>query len=159
MLEQFQDLIKGLGQQAVINNQAIPNEKNEAVMNEAQQVIQDNMQQMAQNGQLQELAQHVQNGQDCATHPATQQIQNNMVSNLMQKFGLDSSAASGVASSLIPSVLGKVLGNNSGFDLNGLLSSFGGGNLGSTISNIGGKLGLDKDKDGDVDLNDIKSLF
>ncbi|HET8574087.1 MAG TPA: hypothetical protein VFL76_09465 [Edaphocola sp.] len=159
MLEQFQDLIKGFGQQAVINNQAVPNEQNEAVMSEAQQVIQDGMQQMAQNGQLQELAQQVQNGQDSATHPATQQIQSNMVSSLRKKFGLDSAAASGVASSLIPSVLNKVLGSSSDFNLNGLLSSFGSGSLGSTISNISGKLGLDKDKDGDVDMNDIKSLF
>lgn len=159
MSEQFQELIKGLGQQAIINNQAVPDSQNEAVMNEARQVLQDNMQQMAQNGQLQELAQQVQNGQDTARHPATQQVQNNMVSNLMQKFGLDSSAATGVASSLIPSVLNKVLGSNSQFNLKDLLSSLGNGNLGNTINNIGGKFGLDKDKDGDVDLNDIKSLF
>lgn len=159
MLDQLKDLVQNFGQQAVVENQAVPNEKNEAVMQEAQQNIQDNLQQMAQNGQLQQLAQDVQSGKDSANHPAVQQMQSSMISNLTQKFGLDNAAASGIASSLIPSLMHKVLGAGSNFDLNGLLSSFGGGNLKSQINNIGGKLGLDKDNDGDVDMNDIKKLF
>lgn len=159
MLEQLKDLIQNFGQQAVVENQAVPNEQNEAVLQEAQQSLQDNIGQLAQSGQLQELAQHIQSGQDSAQHPAMQQIQNNFTSNLMQKFGLTNSAATGIASSLIPSVLQKFMGSGSNFNANEILSSLKGGNLQSTINNIGGKLGLDKDGDGDVDFGDIKKMF
>lgn len=159
MLEQLKDLIQNLGQQAVVENQAVPNEQNEAVLQEAQQSIQDNIGQLAQSGQLQDLAQKIQAGQDSLNHPAVQQIQNNFASNIMQKFGLSDSAAAGVASSLIPSVLQKFMGAGNNFNADEILSSLKGGNIQSTISNIGSKLGLDKDKDGDVDLGDIKKLF
>jgi len=59
--------------------------------------------------------------------------------------------------------------NSGGFNIQDILSSLGGtnfgsggfgsGNIQSSINSIGGKLGLDKDGDGDVDLNDVTKMF
>lgn len=177
MLEQLQQLVQQFGRQAVVENQDVPDEQNQAVMDEAQSTIINGLQNLAQSGQLNDLARQVQDGQSVnANHPAVQQLSGNLAGNLMQKFGLDNGAANGVATSLIPMVLGKILGNkgqgSGGFDLGGLLSSFTGntttGQAGSgatssgfmdQISNIGAKFGLDKDGDGDVDLNDVKKMI
>jgi ribosome assembly protein YihI (activator of Der GTPase) len=177
MLEQLQQIVQQFSQQAVVENQAVPNEQNQAVMDEAQNTIVNGLQNLAQSGQLNNLAEQVQAGQAVDTnHPAVQQLSGNLAGNLMQKFGLNNGAATGIASSLIPMVLGKILGNKSqgagAFDLGGLLSSLGGGaatgqaqsgfaggGLMDKISNIGAQFGLDKDGDGDVDLNDIKKMI
>ncbi len=178
MLDQLMQLIQQSGQQAVVENNEVPNENNEAIMNEAQQSITSGLQQLAATGQLNTLMESVQNGQAATDHPAVPNISNNFMGNIMDKFGLNKGTAAMIASAIIPMVLSKVMnkggnaqaGGGGGFDLGGLLSSLtGGGNAGQattggggimdTISNIGAKFGLDKDGDGDVDLNDLGKLI
>ncbi|KAA5533151.1 hypothetical protein F0919_11415 [Taibaiella lutea] len=171
MLDQLMQMIQQQGQDAVVNNADVPNEHNEAVMQETQSAITGGLQQLASSGELNQLAQ---NPQALAGHPAVQNISNNFMGAIMQKFGLSEGAASDIAGSLIPSILGKVMGavqqGDSGFDLGGLLSSFTGGDTAqsgqqsvggimNTISNLGAKFGLDKDGDGDVDMNDLSKLI
>ncbi|PSK90079.1 hypothetical protein [Taibaiella chishuiensis] len=179
MLDQLMQLIQQSGQQAVVENNEVPNENNEAIMNEAQQSITSGLQQLAATGQLNTLMESVQNGQAATDHPAVQNISNNFMGSIMDKFGLNKGTAAMIASAIIPMVLSKVMnkGGNAqpgggGFDLGGLLSSLtgggsntggqaqqGGGGIMDTISNIGAKFGLDKDGDGDVDLNDLGKLI
>ena len=177
MLDQLMQLIQQSGQQAVVENKEVPNENNEAIMNEAQQSITSGLQQLAATGQLNTLMESVQNGQAATDHPAVQHISNNFMGNIMDKFGLNKGTAAMIASAIIPMVLSKVMnkGGNAqaggGFDLGGLLSSLtggsnaagqpatGSGGIMDTISNIGAKFGLDKDGDGDVDLNDLGKLI
>jgi hypothetical protein len=69
----------------------------------------------------------------------------------MSKFGLSSEKASGVANSLIPGIMNKLVHKtndpgDSSFNLQGILSSLGGS-------------GLDKNHDGKLNLDDVKSLF
>jgi len=174
MLEQLMQLIQQHGQQSVVENNAVPNEHNEAVMQEAQSSITAGLQQLATSGGLSQLTQMLQGGQADASHPAVQQISGNFAQNIAQKFGINGQEAGNIASSIIPNVLGKIFnqggtGSSGGFDIGGLLQSFTGGsntaggvNSGGFMeqaSNIGAKLGLDKDGDGDVDLGDITKMF
>lgn len=136
MLEELMQLIQQHGQEAVTQNSAVPDEHNEAVMQEAQSAITNGLQQLATSGQLNQVAQAVQNGQAVdQSHPAVQEIAGNFINNITQKFGINSAAASSIAASLIPSVMGKILGgqqsqqSGSGFNLGGLLSSLTGGKL------------------------------
>ncbi len=178
MLEQLMQLIQQSGQQAVVDNSEVPNEHNEAILNEAQQSITSGLQGLAATGELNNLVASAQSDEQVAAHPAVQQISNNFMGNIMEKFGLNQGTAASIAASVIPMVLGKVMNKGGqqqgggGFDLGGLLSSLtgggaaqgqqpaaGGGGLMDSLSNIGAKLGLDKDGDGDVDLNDLSKLI
>lgn len=186
MFEQLMDLIKQSGQQSVVENPAVPNEHNDAVMQEASSSIFSGLQNMLQTGgpgALKGLFEGVQSGDN--NHPAVQQVANQFSGNLMQKFGLDSGAAKALAMSLIPMVLGKLMNNSqnaapgSGFSITNILGSLmgggaaapaaagitpgqpqqaGGGMMG-TLSSLGAKFGLDKDGDGDTDLQDLMAMF
>ena len=148
MFEQFMQLVQQYGQQSVVNNPDVPNEHNEGVMKEAGSAI------MSVLGGEPEKAGEILDNPD---HPAVQQIQGNFITNIMQKFGISESAAGSIATTLIPTVMASLKngGGGTGFNIQEILQSVGGGNLGS----IGAKLGLDKDGDGDVDLNDVTKMF
>lgn len=156
-----------------MENTEVPNEYNDAVLNEAQQSITSGLQGLADTGELNNLVSAAQNGEQVTEHPAVQDISNNFMGSIMQKFGLNKGTAAAIAAAVIPMVLSKVMNKNSnqqgggGFDLGGLLSSLTGGGQGQqsggglmgNLSNIGAKMGLDRDGDGDVDLNDLSSLI
>lgn len=170
MLEQLTQLIQQSGLQSVINNPEVPNEHNDGVIAEARNSILSSLGQLNANGETQQ----VNDALESSDHPVTKDIQQNFAGNIMEKFGINSATAASIAATLIPAVMnaikgggGQVTGN--GFNIQDILSSLGGTNLGgggfgsgniqSTINNIGGKLGLDKDGDGDVDLGDITKMF
>jgi len=181
MFEQLLELVRQNGQQAVVENPAVPNEQNEAVMHEASTSIFSGLQNMMQQGgpgALKGLFEGVQSGD--TNNPAVQQVANQFSGNLMQKFGLDSNAAKSIAVSLIPMVLGKLMNrsqsadSNSGFSIGNILGSLmgggpnnapaggaqtGGGGMMGNLSSLGAKVGLDKDGDGDTDLSDLMAMF
>jgi hypothetical protein len=161
MWEQIAQLIQQTTQQSVVNNPAVPNEHNEAVIAEAKNAITETLSGLTANGRADEAAEILQS----PDHPATQQIESNFANTIMQKFGINGQAAGGIAASLIPSIMNAIRGqagngSSGGFNIQELLQSFsGGGNLSATLSGIGAKMGLDKDGDGDVDLNDLTKMF
>ncbi len=145
----FDDLMKTLqnsGLESVINNPQVPNEHNDGVLQSAGGSIMGTLKNMMANGQGGQVAQLAND----PNHPASQLMQNGFVKDIMGKFGISGDAANNIASSLIPGVLAK-LGAGSA-------NSAGGLDLSSLSSSLG-KMGLDKDKDGDVDLGDIKNML
>lgn len=174
MFEQLTQLIQQSGQQSVIDNPEVPNEHNDAVIAEAQNSILSTFGQLNANGETEQVNEAL----SSADHPVTQNIQQNFAGNIMEKFGINSATATSIAATLIPTVLNAIkgggnqtggAGGGNGFNIQDILSSLGGtnfgsggfgsGNIQSSINSIGGKLGLDKDNDGDVDLNDITKMF
>lgn len=160
MWDQITQLIQQVSQQSVVDNPAVPNEHNESVIGEAKNTITQTLTDLTASGRADEAAAIVQT----PGHPATQQIENNFAGNIMQKFGINSAAASGIAATLIPTILNALRGQAGngagGINIQQILQSLGGsGNLQATLSGIGAKLGLDKDGDGDVDLSDLSKMF
>lgn len=177
MLEELFGFIKSNAQQDVIDNGAVPNEYNDDVVKEAQNSIVNGLN-GANQDQLQELQQAAQNGTLNEDTANVGQMTQHFGGNIAEKFGIDGGTAKGIAASLIPMILSKIMGNkNSGTQAGGLnLDSilgglFGGGasNAGTTtgtgggimdtVSNIGKQFGLDKDNDGDVDFDDLKKMI
>jgi hypothetical protein len=166
MFEQLTDLVKQFGGDAVVNNAAVPNEHNEAVMSEASTSILDGLKGMVANGNVADLAGLFQgdNASD-ASNPAVQQLTEKLSGSLGEKFGLDSDAASGVAGSLIPKVLGSLVNkakdpNDSSFQISDIIGAISGenaqtsGGIMDAISKYGGQFGLDQDGDGQVGISD-----
>jgi hypothetical protein len=171
MFDELFKMIQESGQQTVVENQDVPNEHNEDVMREAHSAIVNELSSVNSPEQANSLLGSVQSGQ-AQSNPAVQRISDNFMGNIMQKFGIGSGAAASIASSIIPMVLGRMLSKGQqsgggGLDLGGLLSSLTNGSGASSLnrtstnssSGLGGKLGLDKDGDGDVDLNDLTKMF
>lgn len=164
MLDQLSELVKQYGNDAVINNSAVPNEHNERVMDEASTSIFSGLQQIVSEGGTAQLAELFNgNNATSASNPVVQKLTEQLSGNLGQKFGLDSSAAAGVAGSLIPKVLGSLIGkaknpNDSSFEISDLVNAISGGQgnsgLMDAISKYGGQFGLDQNNDGKVDMGD-----
>ena len=166
MFEQLTDLVKQFGGDAVVNNTAVPNEHNEAVMNEASASILDGLKGMVANGNISNLAGLFQgdNASD-ASNPVVKQLTDKLSGSLGEKFGLNSDAASGVAGSLIPKVLGSLVNkakdpNDSSFQISDIINAVSGGGsqasggIMDAISKYGGQFGLDQDGDGQVGISD-----
>lgn len=159
MWDQITQLIQQVSQQSVVENPAVPNEHNDSVIGEAKSTITQTLADLTANGRADEAEAILQT----PGHPATQQIESNFATNIMQKFGINGAAASSIAASLIPTILNALRGQAGngagGFNIQQVLQSLGNGNLQSTLSGFGVKMGLDKDGDGDVDLSDLTKMF
>jgi hypothetical protein len=150
MFEQIMQLIQQSGQQSVINNPDVPNEHNEGVIKEAGSAIMASLGKLTQTGQVNEVLASPEG------HPAVQEIQGNFATSIIEKFGINPATATSIATTLIPTILSAVRNNTGGMDLQSILQSFGGA---GGLSSLGAKFGLDKDNDGDVDLNDVTKMF
>ncbi len=133
MLENLLDLIKQNAGSAIISNPAIPNEHNDAAVSMAGSSIMDGLKNMIASGNTQDVVSLFNHqGGDIANTPAAQQISGGFIQNLMGKFGLGEGAASGIAASLIPMVLQKLVHktndtNDNSFDIQGIIGSLVGG--------------------------------
>lgn len=148
MLEQLFNLVKEHAQDPVVNNPEVPNEHNEAVMATATHSIASVMQNTLAGGGLESVMNIFKGGAGGSggglmSNPIVQMMAGTLVKKLIGNFGMNSSSASSVASSLIPNVLSSLVNktndpNNSSFDLGGIISSLtGGGQSGGGGLNIG----------------------
>lgn len=164
MFEQLSQLVQQFGNDAVVKNNAVPNEHNEAVMNEASSSILSGLQNIAAEGGTQDLAALLQsNNAGDTSNPIVQKLTEQLSGSLGSKFGLDSDTTSGIAASLVPKVLGSLVGNakdpnHQGFEMSDLVNAISGGNgnsgLMDAVSKYGGQFGLDQNEDGKVDMSD-----
>ena len=162
MLENITDLVKQHAGDAIINNPAIPNEKNDEVVEDASSSIVSGLKSAVANGNIDGVMDLFKGGsQAAATSPVTHNIQAGFIQNLTQKFGLDQGRAGQIASSLIPIVLQKLVHktndpNDSSFDLQSIIGQLtGGAGIGDIMKNFGGG---DKGKEGGM-FGKIKGMF
>jgi hypothetical protein len=140
MFDQLLQLVKDNAGDAIINNPAIPNEKNDSAIESTTSSIFDSLKNMATQGNLTDMF------KDGGSSTAVANITSNAAGGLMEKFGLDSSAASNIAQQLIPSVLDKFVSktndpNDSSFDLGSIVSSLTGGSGGGILDSLKGMFG------------------
>jgi len=166
MFEQLTQLVQQFGQDAVVKNNAVPNEQNEAVMNEASTSIFSGLQKMASEGGIEQLASLFQgkNAQDI-NNPAVQNLTQQLSGNLNQKFGLSSETSSGLAGNMVTQVLGSLVNkakdpNDKSFQISDIIGAITGGGaqtsgIMDTISKYGTQFGLDQNADGKLDITDV----
>jgi hypothetical protein len=167
MFENLINLVRQNAGDAVINNPAIPNEKNEEAVETASGSIISTLKNALAGGKLNDVLGFFKKG--VAGSPAlVQEATNNYAQDLQNKLGLAPAEATKTAAGLVPKamnqlasktadpsdnsfniqdIFNKLSGNKTGgLDIQGMLNKFGGGKL-------------DKDGDGDVDMQDLKSMF
>jgi hypothetical protein len=141
MFENLIHLIKENAGDAIVNNPAIPNEQNDAVISEAGNSITGSLKNMVSQGNMQDVLNLFHNSGNISANPALQNISGNFVQSLMDKFGLNQTAANGVAGNLIPNVLQSLVHktndpNDSSFDLQGIISHLTSGTTGEAGSGV-----------------------
>jgi hypothetical protein len=141
MLEQLFDLVKQYAGKEIIDNPAIPNERNNEATAEATNTVVSGLQNVLAGGGLQNIlqlfsggGQNSQQGNGIMSNPIVNMMAGHFMSKLMKNFGLNSGAASGIASSLIPNVLNGLISktkdpNDNSFDMNGIIRALTGGNV------------------------------
>lgn len=168
MFEQLTQLAQQFGNDAVVNNPAVPNEHNQAVVDETSSSIFSSLQKMASEGGIEQLAGLLQgNNAHDSSHPAVQQITQELTGSLGEKFGLSGEAASGVAASMIPKILGGLMNKandpNDSFQISDIIGAIAGNStqasgMMDTISKYGTQFGLDQNADGKLDLQDALAV-
>ena len=168
MLDQLTNLVKQYAGDAIVNNPAIPNERNNEAINEASSSIAGGLQNMLASGGAGDILNMFSGNQNVSNSAVTNNISGGFIENLMNKFGLDRSSASGVANNLVPNVMEKLVQktndpNDSSFDIQGIFNGLSGGstsgfNIQALLNKFKGA-GLDQDGDGDTDLQDLTKML
>jgi hypothetical protein len=168
MLDQLLGLIQQNAQQAIVQNDAVPNEQNEDVMRTLLGSITGGLQQQAEAGNLSGLMGLLSGKEGTSSNglmnnPIVASIANNAIQAIMQKYGLSGGAAGSIVSSVLPGVIGSLISKMSNpsdsiFDFNSVLGGLLGG--GSQAS-AGASSGFDFNQigyamaDGKLDMNDL----
>lgn len=169
MLAQLSQLVQEFGADAVIKNEAIPNEKNEAVLKETSNSIFSSLQKIATQADLSQIAGILQGKDIDKNNPTVKEITNQVSNSLTEKLGINSATATSAVTAMIPQILGSLITKandpkDNSLNLSDILSSLTGGdspeNAGimEAISTYGIHFGLDQNADGKVDLDDAIEL-
>ncbi|MBO9612857.1 MAG: hypothetical protein J7619_09195 [Dyadobacter sp.] len=156
MLEQLFDLVQQNSQQSVVDNPDVPNEHNQEVINTLTSSITGGLQEQVQSGNISGLLGLFggESGTSAASllnNPIVASIATNAVGAIVQKFGLNSQVAGNIVNSVLPGVLGAVIGQFSGQGggVQGGGGAQGGGfDLGSLIQMGGSLFGGANDQQG-----------
>ncbi|MBC6489575.1 DUF937 domain-containing protein [Flavihumibacter stibioxidans] len=168
MIDNLLNLVRENAGEAIFNNPDIPNDRNEEAVQETTSSLVSGLQGILAQGGVKDLLGMFNSGGVDNSNPVVQNLSGGLIGNLVNKFGLDSGKAGSLVSSLLPMVLNQLISRtknpaDNGFSLDGLFGQLSGGRTqGMNIEAIAGKLaggGMDKDGDGDVDLQDLMGIF
>lgn len=175
MLEQLVSLLQTEGRKDIIDNPAIPNERNEEAMGVAAETVMSGLKNALSNGQLNDVVGLFTGKSDVSSNPVAQGLTNDLAGSMMSKFGLDAGGAGSMAASLIPGLLSKLSQrtadpNDTGFDINSMLGSLMGAATSGGKINIPGLAqgvdfssllsggGLDANGDGKLGMDDLSGM-
>lgn len=168
MLDQLLNIVKEQAGAAIIQNPDIPNERNEEAVAEVTNNIAAGLQQALAGGQFNDVLRLLGGqGGELQNNPLANQLSGNTIESLMNKFNLNQGQAGNIVSNLLPGVLQKLISktndpSDNSIDLQSIFSSLTGGKTGGLdLQGLLGRVtqgGLDRDGDGDIDLNDIISI-
>ena len=167
MLDKLINLIRQHAGGSIINNPSIPNDKNEVAVETAGTSILETLKNALAGGRLNDVLGYFKQGQK-GSPGLVGEATDNYAHELQNKLGIPPTVANQTASNTIPNamdqfatktndpsdnsfniqdIFNQLSGNKTGgIDIQSILNKFGGGKL-------------DKDRDGDVDLQDLQSIL
>ena len=146
-----------------MNNTAIPNDKNEASVETSGTSIVSTLRNALAGGRIGDVLGFFKNG-GSQSDPIVQEATSNYAQDLKQTVGLDDVAAQDAAAKLVPQTMTQLASrtadpSDNTFNIQEIFNSLSGGKTGGVnIQSLLNRFG-DKDGDGDVDLQDLKSMF
>ncbi|MCU0429020.1 MAG: DUF937 domain-containing protein [Cytophagaceae bacterium] len=172
MLENLLNLVKETGSDYVNSDNGLDNKHSDEAMKMASSSIMDVLGQQLNGGNAQNVMSLLSGNTNTQGNPVVNMIIQQLSGNIMQKFGIGSAQASGIATTLIPMVLNQFIKktndpNDSSFDLQSIAGTLlnqggqgGGMNVSSLMNLIGGNnSGNNNSNPGGDLLNSITKLF
>lgn len=148
MLDQLIKLVQENAGDAIVKNQAIPNQFNNAAIEDVAQQIFSGLKGQVGQGNLQQVASMFQGGNSSAitSNPMVSQIISNIAGNFASKFGVSPQVAQSIAAGLIPQVMNQFVKktndpNDNDFDLQDMMRGFSGNNnldIGDILGKVAG---------------------
>jgi hypothetical protein len=167
MLNSIIDLVRQ-NSGSLLQSPLIPANRQDEAVTVAGTSIFDGLKSAASGGGLSQVMQLFNGGStSAASSPVVETITNQFAGNFASKFGIDSTAATGLAASFVPGILTKLVSkandpSDNSIDVQSLFNGLSDGKTsGLNVSSLlaKAKAGLDVDGDGDVDLQDLKAAF
>lgn len=165
MLKNIENLVREHAQDAIINNQAVPNEKNEAAIQAASGSLIDVLKEKVSSGNISELINSFRDGSPSGD---TTDAVSNKFTEKLSGLGIDLGQAKNIAASIIPAIVSKFTQktgdpNDSSFDLQDIMSNIAGEDGKFQLSDLGNLFNkdasdsTDKKEDGGImgKLNDL----
>jgi uncharacterized protein YidB (DUF937 family) len=159
MFETLLNLVKEHAGEAIVNNPAIPNEKNNDAIHSAASSIVNGLQSQIASGNFKDVLNMLGGKSAVNQNPVASKLSQNVIGDLSSKFGLDSSQAGSIVSSILPGILSSLVSktndpNDNSLDLSGIFNNLTGGKSSGIDF---GKM-LDKDGDGSS-MDDISEML
>jgi len=147
MLDQLVKLVEQNAGEAIVKNQAIPNQFNNAAMQEVAGSIFDTLKGQVAQGNLQQVVSMFQGGASqnaLANNPMVRQMISSVAGNFAAKFGVSSAQAQSIVSSLLPTVMNQFVQKtndpkDNSFDLSNMMKTMS-GNSNLDVASIVGQL-------------------
>jgi hypothetical protein len=145
MLDQLVKLVEQNAGEAIVKNQAIPNQFNNAAIQEVAGSIFNTMKGQVAQGNMQQVVSMFQGGANMnalANNPMVKQMIASVAGNFASKFGVSSAQAQSIVSSLLPTVMNQFINKtndpkDNSFDLTNMMKSMSGNNNLDVASMIG----------------------
>jgi hypothetical protein len=145
MMDKIKSIVREFSDDAIINNPAVPNDKNEMAIDTTATSLVNHLQAEAQTGNANSLLDILKKDDDPALNPSVNRVSTGVASDLVKNLGIDTGAATGIVNKIIPHIINKVRDKakdpgDRDFNIHSLLSSFGkGGNITDSVKNMFGK--------------------
>ena len=167
MFENLINLVRQNAGDAVISNPSIPNEKNEAAVETAGGSIMATLKNALSSGRLNDVLGFFKNGKQ-GSPELVQEATDNYAQDLQNNLGVAPAEANKTAAALVPQTMQQLATKTSdpsdkNFNIQDIFNKLSdnktsGFNMQEQLNKFtGGK--LDKDGDGDVDFQDLKTIF
>lgn len=134
MLDQLVKLVEQNAGEAIVKNQAIPNQFNNAAIQEVAGSIFNTLKGQVAQGNLQQVVSMFQGGANqnaMANNPMVNQMISSVAANFASKFGVSSAQAQSIVSSLLPTVMNQLIKKtndpkDTSFDLSSMMKTMSG---------------------------------
>jgi len=146
MLDQILKLVKENAAEAIVNNPAVPNEKNDLTIETAAGSLLNSLKGVAGGGQLDAVLDIFKNSGEASASPVMSNLTSGVAGDLMKKVGIDEATAGNIVNQILPVVMNQLKSktndpNDNSIDLQGIIGSLTGSDGGDLFGKVKGLFG------------------